>query len=270
MGNELIIFFWNLAAVGGLMTLGWLVSLAIRNVTVVDSLWGLGFILIAWLSFILAEAGPGRSLLLCLLTTVWGLRLSAYLIWRNWGKGEDPRYGSWRKAAGSRFWIVSLGKVFWLQALFLWVIAWALQHGILRSAPFSLTWLDMLGTGIWAAGMLIEAVADAQLAAFKRRPENRGKVMDKGLWAWSRHPNYFGEFLVWWGIFIVVLSTPLSFWTVVSPILITLVLTKMTGVPLTEKTIAKRRPEYRRYIETVPAFFPRMPKRVPQPKRPKR
>lgn len=264
MENELVIFLWNLAAVGGLMTLGWAISLALRNVTVVDSLWGLGFILIAWNSFILAGAGPGRSLLLCLLVTIWGLRLSVYLTWRNWGKGEDPRYGSWRKAAGSRFWIVSLGKVFWLQALFLWVIAWALQHGIVQSAPSALTWLDLLGTGIWAAGMIIEAVADAQLAAFKRRPENRGRVMDKGLWAWSRHPNYFGEALVWWGVFIIVLSTPVSFWTVVSPILITLVLTKMTGVPLTEKTIAEKRPEYRRYIETVPAFFPRKPKRERQ------
>ena len=255
------IYFWNLALIWALMTVAWTVSLAIRNVTIVDSLWGLGFVLLAWTTFLAADGAQARGLLLCGLVTVWGIRLAAYLTRRNWNKPEDPRYGSWRKDAGDRFWLVSLVKVFWIQALFLWVIALGVQYGIAQPSPARLTWLDGLGALISVAGIGIEAVADAQLARFKKDPENRGRVMDRGLWAWSRHPNYFGEFLVWWGIYVIVLSTPASFWTILSPLVITLVLTKMTGVALTEKTIKEKRPEYRRYIERVPAFFPKMPQK---------
>jgi len=253
------IFFWNLVLIWAVMTVAWGVSLAIRNVTIVDSIWGLGFVLLAWTTYAATDGAAARGLLICGLVTVWGGRLAGYLTWRNWKRPEDPRYGSWRKKAGERFWIVSLVKVFWIQALFLWVIALGVQYGITQPSPAQLTWLDVVGALIAAAGIGVEAVADAQLARFKKDPENRGRVMDRGLWGWSRHPNYFGEALVWWGIFFIVLSTPVSFWTVVSPVVITLVLTKMTGVALTEKTIIEKRPEYRRYIERVPAFFPKIP-----------
>ena len=136
---------WNLAAVAAMMVIGWLVSLVYRNVTIVDSLWGLGFILVAWLTFFISDGYWGRQMLLAILVTLWGLRLSAYLSWRNWGKGEDPRYGGWREKSGDRFWLVSLFKVFILQALFLWIIALALQIGQLAKTPATLTWLDALG-----------------------------------------------------------------------------------------------------------------------------
>ncbi|MGD8369692.1 MAG: DUF1295 domain-containing protein [Desulfobacterales bacterium] len=255
------IFFWNLGLIWVVMTGAWFVSLAIRNVTIVDSLWGLGFVLLAWVTFFSAQGAPARGLLICALVTLWGVRLAVYLTRRNWKKPEDPRYGTWRREAGERFWIVSLVKVFWIQALFLWVIALGVQYGIAQPSPAGLTWLDAVGALISLAGIGIESAADAQLARFKKDPENRGRVMDRGLWGWSRHPNYFGESLVWWGIFLIALSTPVSFWTIVSPVVITLVLTKMTGVALTEKTIKEKRPEYRRYIETVPAFFPKIPKK---------
>jgi steroid 5-alpha reductase family enzyme len=235
MENLIPIFGWNLAAVISLMICGWLISLIYKNVTFVDSLWGLGFVLIAWLTFGLAEGFTGRKILIVLLTTAWGLRLSAHLSWRNW--------------------------VFLLQALFLWVIALAIQYGQVSATPAHLSGLDFLGFVIWMIGFVFESVSDWQLARFKADPTNAGKVMDRGLWAYSRHPNYFGECLIWWGIFLIVLSTPNSWWTVVSPLVISAVLLKMTGIPLTEKTIVNTRPGYREYIMRTPSFFPWFPKK---------
>jgi steroid 5-alpha reductase family enzyme len=203
----------------------------------------------------------GRKILIVVVTTAWGLRLSAHLAWRNWGKGEDPRYGSWRRASGESFWIISLFKVFLLQALFLWVIALAVQYGQIPAQPAHLTWLDFLGVIIWLIGFGFESVSDWQLARFKADAANRGKVMDRGLWAYSRHPNYFGESVVWWGIFLIALSTPNSGWTVISPLVITAVLLKMTGIPLMEKTIVDTRPGYRDYSRRTPAFIPWFPKK---------
>ncbi|HSO20119.1 MAG TPA: DUF1295 domain-containing protein, partial [Desulfosarcina sp.] len=199
MQTTMSIALINLAAVFGMMTIGWIVSVTRRNVTIVDSLWGLGFVVVATATHWMGGGYPGRSLLILLLTAVWGLRLSTYLTWRNWGKAEDHRYGQWRRASGSSFWLVSLFKVFWLQALFLWVISLVLQKAQLAAEPNRLTGLDLLGTLVWTAGFVFEAVGDRQLARFKADPANRGRVMDRGLWAWTRHPNYFGEFLIWWG-----------------------------------------------------------------------
>ncbi|MGD8990524.1 MAG: DUF1295 domain-containing protein [Desulfobacterales bacterium] len=261
MENIAAILGWNLAAVIGMMFCGWMLSLVKKNVTLVDSLWGLGFVLIAWITFGLTDGYPGRQLLLAGLTSVWGVRLSAHLTWRNWGKAEDPRYGSWRQASGERFWILSLFKVFLLQALFLWVIALAIQYGQVSPQPAHWTWLDILGFIIWLVGFFFESVSDWQLERFKADSENRGKVLDCGLWHYSRHPNYFGESLIWWGLFLIALSTPGSWWTVVSPLIITAVLLKMTGIPLMEKTIVNTRPGYADYIRRTPAFFPWFPKK---------
>lgn len=190
-----------------------------------------------------------------------GLRLTIYLSWRNWGKGEDPRYGAWRTEHGDRFRRVSLYKVFLVQALFMWMIALSLQYGIFAAAPLELTWLDGLGICIWIIGFGFETVGDYQLARFKSNPDNRGLVMDKGLWAYTRHPNYFGETLVWWGVYLMVLPTPGGGWTIISPLVITTVLLKMTGVVLTEKAILAKRPQYREYIERTNVFIPWFPKK---------
>jgi len=255
---------WNLAAVTALMLAGWVISIIYKNVTVVDSLWGLGYVIIAWLTYLMSDGYPGRSLLLAVLVSMWGLRLSGYLTWRNWGKGEDPRYGGWRQKSGDRFWWVSLFKVFLLQALFLWVISLVIQMGQTALAPANLTWLDALGTVVWAGGFVFESVGDWQLAKFKADSKNKGKVMDRGLWAYTRHPNYFGEFLIWWGFFIVTLSTPGNGWTVISPIIVTTVLLKMTGIPLTEEALVKRRPGYDSYIKRTSAFVPWWPSKEGQ------
>jgi len=251
----------NFAAVGVMMLIGWLLSLVYRNVTVVDSLWGLGFVLIAWITFFLSDGFIGRRTLILLLVTLWGLRLSVYLTGRNWGAGEDPRYGQWRNKSGDRFWLVSLVKVFMLQAVFLWAIALVLQFGQLSTAPAGFVTTDFIGALIWIIGFFFEAVGDWQLARFKRDPANKGKVMDRGLWAYTRHPNYFGEFLIWWGFFVITLSTPSGWWTVISPLLVSIVLLKMTGIPLTEDSTRKTRPGYGDYVKRTSAFVPWFPKK---------
>ena len=261
MFDTLAIMGWNLAAVSAVMIVGWLISLAYKNVTIVDSLWGLGFVLIAWLTFFMADGYYGRQVLIVALVTAWGLRLCLYLSWRNWGKGEDHRYGEWRRKSADWFWLVSLFKVFMLQALVLWIISLSIQIGQSALKPNPLTWLDILGTVVWTAGFIFESVGDWQLARFKSDPANAGHVMDRGLWAYTRHPNYFGEFLVWWGIFLIALSTPNSWWAILSPTVVTAVLLKMTGIPLTEKALVENRPGYREYIERTSAFFPWIPQR---------
>lgn len=261
MVSTLNLLGFNLMITIVFMCLGWLVSLKYRNVTVVDSMWGAGFVLIVWISFLGTDGFVGRSLLLCILVTLWGGRLSIHLTRRNWGQGEDPRYGKWRVAGGERFWVISLFKVFLLQALFLWAIALNVQLGVAASAPSHFTRFDLLGLLIWSIGFMFEAVADWQLAAFKSDPANHGRTMRKGLWAFSRHPNYFGEILVWWGVFMITLSQPANLWTVISPVLITLVVLKMTGVPLTEKHISQKRSDYECYRKKTNAVVPWFPKK---------
>jgi steroid 5-alpha reductase family enzyme len=224
----------------------------------------MGFVLIAWMTWFQADGYGGRKLLLAGLTTLWGLRLTLYLTWRNHGKKEDPRYAMWRKNSGRKFWLTSLFKVFLLQALFLWVIALAVQAGQTRSGPAHYVLTDVIGALIWLVGFVFETVGDAQLAIFKSNAANRGKVMDRGLWRYTRHPNYFGECLIWWGLFIIAMADPQLWWTVLSPVIITVVLLKMTGIALTEKLLVEKRPEYIQYINTTPAFFPWIPKRTLQ------
>jgi len=255
------IYLINLLAVVCMMVIGWVFSVRKQNVTIVDSLWGLGFVLIAWLTWFQLDGMGGRSLLITVLTTLWGGRLALYLTWRNYGKGEDPRYAKWRKAGGERFWITSLFKVFLLQAIFLWAIALVIQAGQADSGSGRLGWLDLTGTLIWLTGFVFEAVGDWQLARFKAHPANRGQVMDQGLWRYTRHPNYFGESLIWWGLFVIALSHPANWWTVVSPVIITAVLLKMTGIPLTERLIIQKKPDYQDYIRNTSAFFPWVPKK---------
>ena len=251
----------NLAAVTTMMLLGWFVSLIVKKVTFIDSMWGMGFVLIAWITFFLTDGYYLRKLLIVSLTSAWGIRLCLHLSWRNWGHGEDPRYAVWREQAGKRFWIVSLVKVFLLQALFLWAISVTLQYGQMSSLPGYLTALDIAGVLLWCFGFAFESIADLQLARFKADPSSKGQVMRRGLWAYSRHPNYFGEFLVWWGFYLLALSTPGSWWTAISPLIITTVLLKMTGVSLMERTIVDTRPGYREYMRRTNAFFPWFPKK---------
>jgi steroid 5-alpha reductase family enzyme len=261
LNSLLSILGFNLIAILVLMLCAWVFSLAKRDASVADIFWGLGFVLVAWLTFGRAQGYLGRKLLLVLLTTIWGLRLAIHILRRNRGKGEDPRYRAMRAQHGGAFWWVSLFTVFGLQSILLWLISLVVQVGQLAPLPDRLTWIDGLGTVIWAVGFGFEAIADRQLARFKADPYSQGQVMDRGLWAYSRHPNYFGESLLWWGIFVIGLATPGSAWTVISPLLITYLLLKVSGVTLLEKTIVETRPAYRDYIKRTSAFIPWLPRR---------
>mgnify|MGYP006286525773 FL=1 len=256
----LSIFLMNLLACAALMTVGWGISLLRQNAAIADSLWGLGFILVAWLTFFSADGYIVRKLLIAGLVTAWGLRLFVYIHGRNRKKGEDPRYAAWREKHGADFWWVSLFKVFLLQALFQWAIALGVQYGQIRMQPVHLTWLDLTGALVWLAGFIIESTADRQLAGFLSEPANRGKIMDQGLWRYSRHPNYFGESLMWWGIFVIVLSVPWGVWTLISPLLITYSLLKLSGVSLMENLEFSDNPDYQAYARRTNAFIPWFPK----------
>jgi steroid 5-alpha reductase family enzyme len=252
----------NLGAILCFMMIAWVLSLILKDASIVDIFWGLGFVLVAWITFLLAEGYWGRRLLLTGLVTLWGVRLALHIGVRNHGKGEDPRYQAWRKQHGKDFWWVSLFKIFILQGFLLWVISLAVQAGQWSSKPDQLTWLGFCGLLIWAVGFVFESVGDRQLSRFKADPGNKGKVMDRGLWHYTRHPNYFGESLMWWGLFFIALENINNLWTIISPITITFLLLKVSGVVLLEKTIVKRRPKYEDYIKGTSAFIPWFPKRI--------
>jgi steroid 5-alpha reductase family enzyme len=250
----------NLVAALLFMVGVWLLSLVKKNASIVDVFWGLGFVLMAWLTYTQASGYPARQMLLVILTSIWGLRLSFHILVRNWGKGEDRRYQNWRAKQGERFWWVSLFTIFGTQALLLWVVSLVVQIGQLSPVPGRLTLWDSRGVLVWGVGFMFEAAADWQLARFKADPDNKGKVMNRGLWAYTRHPNYFGETLIWWGLFLITFSIPYGYWAIISPFVITFLLLKVSGVTLLEQTITKRRPEYRDYINNTSPFIPWFPK----------
>ena len=239
----------------------WLVSLALRNAGIVDIFWGLGFVLLAAFYFVAADGYGGRKLLVLVLVAAWGLRLSGYIFWRNRGKGEDYRYAAWRERAGGRFWWVSLFQVFLLQGLLMWVISMPILAAQAADEPDQLTVVDLLGTAVWAVGFFFEAVGDWQLARFKANPANRGKVMRSGVWAYTRHPNYFGDATQWWGLYVIAAGAADGDWTLFSPLLMTVLLLRVSGVALLERAQVETKPQYREYIETTSAFLPWFPRR---------
>lgn len=249
----------GLAAILAAVALVWLVSLWKRDVSIVDIFWGLGFVGLSWLYRDLGPEADARHWLLLALVTVWGLRLALYLLWRNWGADEDPRYQTMRANRGENFWWISLVTIFFLQGILIWIIAAPLFVVHLNTGPPLWTWTDVIGLLLWSIGFLFETIGDWQLARFKTNPTNRGRVMQTGLWAYTRHPNYFGDAMVWWGYFLFALSVPGGMWTFVGPLLMTFLLLKVSGVALLEQTITERRPEYRDYIQKTNAFLPWFP-----------
>ncbi len=246
----------GLGATLPLMFIAWLISVWRRNVAIVDVFWGLaiagaGF---AWL--MAGGAGSARATLVMVLATLWALRLAAHILWRGWGQPEDRRYREIRARNEPNFAFKSLYLVFVLQAVLAWVVALPLYGAVRSTTPLGV--LDALGVALWVVGFSCEAIADWQLAAFQRRGGSAGAVMDQGLWRYSRHPNYFGEFCLWWGLWLVALSGG-AWWSIAGPALLTFFLLRFSGVALTEKDIAERRPAYRDYMRRTSAFVPRPP-----------
>ncbi|MEK6239386.1 MAG: DUF1295 domain-containing protein [Planctomycetales bacterium] len=250
----------NLGTVLCLMALLWLVSLALRDASIVDPFWGAGFCAVAWLSLWCNWPVTGRGVFLTGLTTLWGLRLSFHLLRRNRNHGEDRRYRAMRAYHGTRFWWVSLFTVFGLQGLILWFIAYPIQVVMTNQSHPTLGWGDVLGTLLWCVGFLFETIADHQLHRFRGNPDNSDKVLKQGLWRYTRHPNYFGDFCVWWGIYLIAAAGG-GWWTILSPLLMSMLLMKVSGVSLLEHDMNDRRPDYAAYRACTNAFFPGPPKR---------
>lgn len=238
--------------------IGWLASLRLNDVSIVDSLWSLMF-LAAAVTYAWGQPGPlgGRALLVLVLVAAWAIRLSAYITWRNRGHGEDFRYRQIRANNEPFFAFKSLYIVFGLQAGLAWVVSLPLLAAINSTRP--LGWLDVAGAALWGVGLLFEAVGDWQLARFKADPGNRGRVLDRGLWRYTRHPNYFGDFCVWWGLYLIAIAAG-GAWSVVGPLLMTLLLLRVSGVALLERDIGERRPGYASYVASTNAFFPGPPR----------
>ena len=254
---ELPAYLFALALILGVGVVAWGVSVLIRNVAFVDSLWSL-FFLIAALVFA-ASAWPlgARGLLVTTLVAIWALRLSIYITARNWGEPEDHRYQKIRANNEPGFAFKSLYIVFGLQGVLAWFIAMPLVPAIM--APGGIGPIELIATALWLVGFVFEAGGDYQLARFKRDPANKGRVLNSGLWRYTRHPNYFGDFCIWWSFYLFALSAG-GWWTVLSPVLMSLLLLKVSGVALLEKTITERRPEYAEYVRRTNAFFPGAPK----------
>jgi len=254
---DLHIYAAGLAVGLGIGIATWLVSIAKRNVSIVDPVWSLFFLAMTLTYLILAPALGERAYILLFVVTVWAVRLSLFILLRNWGEPEDRRYQQIRADNQPKFWLKSLYIVFGLQAILAWIISLPLLAGILGGA--SLNWIDFLAVALWLIGFGFEAIGDQQLANFKADPGNHGEVLDSGLWRYTRHPNYFGETCIWWAYFLFAVAAG-GWWTILSPILMTFLLLRVSGVTLLEKDIGERRPAYRDYCHRTNAFFPGPPK----------
>lgn len=240
-------------AIGALAAVTWLASIAKRDASIVDGIWSVMVVLPMLACIVLVAQPSPRALAVCTLAGLWATRLAFYIVWRNWNEPEDHRYREIRARNEPGFGLKSAYLVFGLQGLLALVVSLPLAYAV--ASAREIAWLDVLGVALCAVGIAYETIADAQLARFKSRAENRGRVLDSGLWRHTRHPNYFGEFCVWWGFYLIALAAG-GWWTIASPFLMTVLLFKVSGVVLLEKDIASRRPAYRDYVESTNAFFP--------------
>jgi steroid 5-alpha reductase family enzyme len=238
----------------------WLLSVRRHDVSIVDTLWSLMFLAAGTVYLVIGDRITDRAMLVYALLVLWSVRLAAYITWRNWGEGEDHRYRAIRARNEPGFAVKSLYLVFGLQAMIAWIISLPLLAGFTGAAP--LGWLDALAVLLFVVGFVFEVIGDWQLASFRKSAENRDRVLDTGLWRYTRHPNYFGNACIWWGFFVFALSAG-GWWSIVSPILMTFLLLRVSGVALLEKDIGERRPAYREYIRQTSAFVPWWPRERP-------
>lgn len=250
----------NLSLVLLLMLLLWLLSIPLRDVSFVDSFWAIGMVFVAAVTHLQTDGDPLRRLLLLSLTGIWGIRLGTYLFFRWRREGPDPRYERLlSKADGNRH-LTSLQKIFLLQGCLLWLVSLPVQLG--QSSDGTVGLLAAAGTGLALIGILFESIGDWQLARFKADSANIGLVMDSGLWRYTRHPNYFGDACVWWGLYLVAAETAAGRWGIVSPLLLTFILIKWSGAALLERRLKRSKPDYEAYAMRTSAFIPLPPRRV--------
>ncbi len=254
------IYLYGLFSIMSLMIILWIISVFLKNVSIVDLFWGVGFVIADGWYLFANDTYSYRGILLFILVTVWGIRLSVYLALRNIGKGEDFRYREFRKNYGERnYWWVSFFQTFLLQGILMWMISLTLWGANRPTDEVGLNFIDYLGVLVWIIGFIFESGGDYQLAKFKRDTTNKGKVLNRGFWRYTRHPNYFGDAAVWWGYGIICMATG-HYWYVSGSILMTLLIIKVSGVALLEKTLKVQKPEYQDYIQKTNSFFPWFPK----------
>ena len=246
----------GLAPIAVLALLTWIASVARHDASLVDRMWSL--MIAAPMAALAMQAGVAapRGVAVLVLVAAWGVRLAAYITWRNWGHGEDRRYQQIRARNQPNFAVKSLYLIFALQMVLAWIVSAPTLAALVGDHAFGV--LDGLGIAVALVGFLFEAVGDAQMASFRGYPANQGQVMDRGLWRYTRHPNYFGEACFWWGIWLLALGAGgvAAIWTILSPLLMTVLLLKVSGVAMLEKDIGERRPAYRDYVARTNAFVP--------------
>lgn len=243
------------------ITLLWILSVYLKDASIVDIFWGLGFVIVNGIYFYYSEDTYLRHIIIFFLVTIWGLRLSLYLAYRNIGKGEDFRYQEFRKHYGAhRYWWVSFFQVFLLQGVLILIVSLPLFGVNFYSKSNELVWLDYFAIVIWVIGFVFETVGDLQLTKFKSNPNNKGKVLDKGLWKYTRHPNYFGDAVIWWSYALFSIASG-GYWCILGSLFMTFLIVKVSGVALLEGTLKDKKPEYRDYIRKTNAFFPWRPKK---------
>lgn len=244
-----------------LVTLLWIISVIIKDASIMDLFWGLGFVIVNSFYFFMSEEINARKTLLFLLVSLWGLRLSIYLFFRNAGKGEDFRYQTFRKNFGpKRYWWISYFQTFLLQGVLTMLVSLPLLGAHFGNRSAVLNGFDYLAIGVWIIGFVFETGGDFQLSRFKKNSANKGKVLNTGFWKYTRHPNYFGDFAVWWAFALFSIAAG-SYWQIVGAIVMTILLLKVSGVALLEKTLKTDKPEYVDYIRKTSAFFPWFPKK---------
>jgi len=234
------------------------VAIRQRRNDVADVAWGFGFLLVALTSLLLQWPAAARQILTTILVAVWAVRLSIHIQFRHHGKPEDFRYRAWRQAWGKSFYIRTYVEVFILQGILLFLISTPIIY-INSNANPPIGNLDLIGWFVWLTGFFFEAVGDFQLIRFAHNPVNKGRIIRSGLWPYTRHPNYFGEVLLWWGIFLIALSVPGAWWTIIGPVTITFLILKVSGIPMLEAKY-QGNAEYEAYQRQTSSFFPLPPK----------
>jgi steroid 5-alpha reductase family enzyme len=254
------IYLHGLLVIMSMMTILWILSILLKNVSIVDIFWGLGFVIVCSYFFIATEGFETRKILLLIMTSLWGLRLSGYIISRNYGKGEDFRYRKFRKQYGEhRYWWISFFQTFLLQGILMWLISAPLLGAQFYNTHKAIVFTDIAGIIFWIIGFTFEAGGDFQMARFRADPSNKGKVMDKGFWHLTRHPNYFGDSSVWWGYGLICIAAG-SYIPFLGSILMTVLIIKVSGVALLEKSLKDDKPGYKEYVERTSSFIPWFPK----------
>lgn len=256
----------NFALVVLLMTLLWGWAVAIKDVSFIDAFWAYGMVIVALATYFISGGDPARKLVLTGLTCLWGLRLGTHLFIRWRKSGEDPRYakilGHAMDKKGWSFSRASFQMVFAMQAVLLFIVCLPVQLGQIATTPIGLGWLGWLGVIIALGGIAFETIGDAQLTRHRSNPAMAGQVLDTGLWRYTRHPNYFGDCCTWWGVWLVAAETGPGLWALPGPILLTWLLTRLSGVPMLERSLKKTRPGYADYVARTSGFCPLPPKKL--------